>query len=101
MNKKIIITFGEMLKEEFLEPMNISQYRLAKSIGVSGTTINKLVNNKISLTSDMAYKFSLFFGNSFESWINLQAICDKQILKEKYKTHKLNIVPYSVKLKMG
>ena len=43
---KIIITFGEMLKEEFLEPMGISQYQLAKSIGVSTTLINKIVKNK-------------------------------------------------------
>lgn len=98
MTNKIIITFGEMLKEEFLEPMGISQYRLAKSIGVSTTTIGKLVKNKISLTSEMAYKFSLFFGNSFESWINLQALCEKQIMEEKYKEHRLNIVPYNFQL---
>lgn len=93
--ENIIITFGEMLKEEFLEPMGISQYQLAKSIGVSPTLINKIVNNKTSLTPDMAYRFSLFFGNSFESWMNLKMYCDKQEIENKYKNKILNIIPFN------
>lgn len=90
---RIIITFGEMLKEEFLEPMGISQYQLAKSIGVSATLINKIVKNKTALTPDMAYRLSLFFGNSFESWMNLKMYCDKQAIEEKYSKINLNIIP--------
>lgn len=92
---KIIITFGEMLKEEFLEPMGISQYQLAKSIGVSTTLINKIVKNKTALTPDIAYRFSLFFGNSFESWMNLKMYCDKQAIEEKYSKINLNIIPFN------
>lgn len=95
MTNRIIVTFGEMLKEEFLEPMGISQYRLAKSIGVSPTLIGKIIKGKTSLTPDIAYRFSLFFGNSYESWINLQAYCDKQLMEEKYKNNKtFHIIPF-------
>lgn len=96
--ERIIITFGEMLKEEFLVPMGISQYQLAKAIDVSPTLINKIVNNKTSLTPDMAYRFSLFFGNSFETWMNLKMYCDKQAIEEKYSNKILNIIPFSKKI---
>ena len=63
---------GEMLQEEFLTPMNLTQRQLADHIGVEVKTINRIVNNKTSTTPLMALKLSAAFGTSAEFWINLQ-----------------------------
>ena len=63
---------GEILLEEFLKPMSISQYRLAESIHVPARRINEIVLKKRGITADTALRLSRFFGNSAQFWMNLQ-----------------------------
>lgn len=63
---------GEILLEEFLRPMGISQYRLAKSISVPRRRINEVVHDKRAVTADTALRLSRFFGTSERFWLNLQ-----------------------------
>ncbi|MFC0265267.1 HigA family addiction module antitoxin [Alloscardovia macacae] len=65
-------TVGEILDEEFLSPLGISRYKLAKAIGVSQSTISDIIHNKRSLTVDLAYRLSKALGTSAEFWLNLQ-----------------------------
>ena len=67
---------GEILSEEFLGPMGISQYRLAKSIGVDARRIHAIVNGERSITAETALMLSRFFGNSAEFWTGLQSQYD-------------------------
>ncbi len=67
---------GEMLKEEFLIPMNISQRELADAIHVPYQRINELVNQKRGITPSTALRLSKFFGMSADFWLNLQIRCD-------------------------
>ena len=72
-NKKLPpIHPGEILMEEFLEPMGISQYRLAKDISVPPRRINEIVHGKRSITADTALRLGRFFGMSPQFWLNLQ-----------------------------
>jgi len=66
------ITPGEILQEEFLVPMNISQYRLAKELNIPQTRIGGIINGSRRITADTAMRFSLFFGNSAKFWLGLQ-----------------------------
>jgi antitoxin HigA-1 len=76
-NKKIgPIHPGEILNEEFLRPLNLSQYRLAKDIGVPPRRINEIVKGLRSISADTALRFSAYFGNSAEFWMNLQGKYD-------------------------
>jgi len=63
---------GEILLEEFLKPMGISQYRLAESIRVPARRINEIVLKKRGITADTSLRLSRFFGNSAQFWMNLQ-----------------------------
>jgi antitoxin HigA-1 len=63
---------GEILMEEFLEPMGISQYRLAKDISVPPRRINEIVHGKRSIAADTALRLGRFFGMSPQFWLNLQ-----------------------------
>ncbi len=65
-------TVGEMLKEEFLSPLGLTQRQLADHIGVEVKSINRLVNNKIAVSPMMALKLSAAFGTTPEFWMNLQ-----------------------------
>lgn len=67
---------GEILKEEFLDAMNISAYRLAKEINVPETRISDIIHGRRSITADTAIRFSKFFGTSAEFWLNLQNLYD-------------------------
>src|SRR3972149_4850406 len=64
---------GEILLEEFLEPMGISQYRLAKDISVSPRRINEIVHGTRAVTADTALRLSRYFGSSERFWLNPQA----------------------------
>jgi antitoxin HigA-1 len=64
---------GEILDEEFLKPLKITQYRLAKDISVPPRRINEIVHGKRAITADTALRFSRYFGNSAEFWLNLQS----------------------------
>lgn len=67
---------GEVLSEEFLKPMGITPYRLAKDIFVPQTRISEIIRGKRSITADTAIRFSRFFGTSAEFWMNLQMLYD-------------------------
>jgi len=82
-NKLQPIHPGEILLEEFLEPMGISQYRLAKDISVPPRRINEIVLGKRAITPDTALRLSLFFGLSERFWINLQSRYDIEVEKDK------------------
>jgi len=74
---------GEILLEEFLKPMNISQYRLAKSTSVPARRINEIVHGKRSITADTALRLSKFFGMSDRFWMNLQTRYDLELEKDR------------------
>jgi addiction module HigA family antidote len=74
---------GEILKEEFLDPMGISQYRLAKDINVPARRINEIVHGKRSISADTALRLSRYFKVSPIFWINLQAHYDIEIAQDK------------------
>ena len=78
MNKRKIspIHPGEILMEEFLKPMGISQYRLAKDISVPPRRINEIVHGNRGITADTALRLGRYFGISPQFWINLQAHFD-------------------------
>jgi addiction module HigA family antidote len=71
-----LVTPGEMLVEEFLKPLGITEYRLAKDIGVPPRRINEIVHGKRAITADTAFRLSQYFGNSSQFWLNLQADYD-------------------------
>jgi len=64
---------GEILMEDFLKPMGISRYRLAKSIGVPQRRIDEICAGKRAITADSALRLARFFGTDAQSWMNLQA----------------------------
>jgi addiction module HigA family antidote len=76
---------GEILLEEFLEPMEISQYRLAKDIGVPPRRINEIVQGKRAISVDTALRLSRYFGLSERFWLNLQTRYDVEVEKDKLK----------------
>ncbi len=86
MNKKIEpIHPGEILLEEFLKPMEISQYRLAQDINVPARRINEIVLGKRAVTADTALRLSEYFGLSEKFWLNLQMRYNIEVEKDKLK----------------
>ena len=79
---------GEVIKEEFLEPMGISVYRLSKETGLSQTRISQIIKGERSITAETALKLGKFFGVPAEFWMNLQTIYD---IEEAQKRHKKDI----------
>jgi addiction module HigA family antidote len=77
---------GEILLEEFLEPMGISQYRLAKATSVPARRINEIVHGKRSITADTALRLSRYFGMSDRFWMNLQSRYDIELEKDRLGT---------------
>ena len=76
---------GEILMEEFLKPLGISQYRLAKDINVPARRINEIVHGKRSISADTALRLSRYFNLSERFWLNLQARYDLEMEKDKFK----------------
>lgn len=76
---------GEILLEEFLKPLGISQYRLAKAINVPARRINEIVLGKRTISPDTALRLSRYFGLSERFWINLQARYDLEMEKDRLK----------------
>jgi len=79
--KLVPVSPGEMLLEEFLKPMELSQYRLAKEIGVSQRRIGEIVTGKRAVTADTDLRLCRFFGLSDGWWLRLQADCDTELAK--------------------
>ena len=73
---------GQILMEEFLEPMGISQYRLAKDISVPPRRINEIVHGKRSITADTALRLGRFFAMSPQFWLNLQTRYDLEVAED-------------------
>jgi len=73
---------GEILKLEFLEPLDITPYRLSKDIGVAQTRISEILSEKRSITADTALRLSKYFGNSAQFWLNLQTQYDLRQAQE-------------------
>ncbi|HEX5836377.1 MAG TPA: HigA family addiction module antitoxin [Anaerolineales bacterium] len=83
MKKKLLpIHPGEVLLEEFIKPMNLSQNRLAIDIGVDARRINEIVLGKRSVTADTALRLARFFGNSPQFWLGLQTQYDLDITED-------------------
>ncbi len=72
---------GEILLEDFLKPMGITQYRLAKSISVPQRRIGEIVAGRRAITADTALRLALFFGTDAQSWMNLQTHYDLEIAR--------------------
>ena len=68
-----LATPGEILLEEFLKPLGVTQYRLSKEIGVPQRRIGEIVSGKRAITADTAARLGVFFGMEAEFWLNLQA----------------------------
>ena len=68
-----LVTPGEILAEEFLKPLGITEYRLAKDIAVAPRRINEIVHGERAVTPDTALRFSLYFGTTPQFWLNLQS----------------------------
>ena len=83
MNKLNNIHPGEILLEEFLIPMEISQNRLARDIGVPPRRINEIVHGKRAVTADTALRLARYFGTSEAFWMGLQADCDLEEARER------------------
>ncbi len=73
---------GEVLAEDFLKGLEISQYRLAKGIGVSARRINEIVQGKRGITADTALRFAKFFAMEAQFWMNLQSHYDLEVAKD-------------------
>lgn len=74
---------GEILRNEFLVPLNISQYRLAKEIKVPPRRINEIVLGRRSITADTALRLARYFGSSEGLWLNLQTRYDLEVEKDR------------------
>lgn len=74
---------GEVLFEEFLEPMGISQYRLAKDISVPPPRINEIVHGQRAVTADTALRLARYFGTSDRFWLDLQTSYDLDVERDK------------------
>ena len=73
------VTPGDILKEEFLSEYHLSQNALARAVGISPNRIAEIINNRRRITADTALRLALYFGNSPEFWMNLQANYDLKI----------------------
>ena len=67
-----LVTPGEILTEEFLTPLGLSEYRLAKDIAVPPRRINEIVHGKRAISTDTAFRLSQYFGSTPQFWLNLQ-----------------------------
>jgi addiction module HigA family antidote len=76
---------GEILLEEFLKPLRISQYRLAKDITVPARRVNEIVHGKRAISADTALRLSRYFGTSDRFWLNLQTRYDLEVQRERLK----------------
>jgi len=83
MNKIPPVHPGEVLLEEFLKPMGISQYRLAKDINVSARRINEIVHGNRAISANTALRLSEYFGTSPLFWLNLQSHYDLETERDK------------------
>lgn len=89
------VTPGELLMEEFLRPMSISQYRLAKEIGVPAQRISEIVAGKRSISADTDLRLCRFFGLSNGYWLRAQAAHDTEIAQRTLADDLAKITPWA------
>ncbi len=94
MEKLINIHPGEILKEDFLIPMGLSAYRLAKELNVNQTRVGKILRQEMGISGEMALRLSKFFGNSPEFWSNLQSFYEIRKAKNENSKEINKIQPY-------
>ncbi len=95
------VTPGELLKEEFLEPMGISQYRLAKEIGVPAQRIGQIIAGKRAISVDTDLRLCRFFGLSNGYWLRAQAAFDTEVAEEALEEQLKSIRPWSAVSEIG
>jgi len=86
---------GEILLEEFLKPLGVSQYQLAKDVGVPARRINEIAHGQRRITADTALRLSRYFGTSERFWLNLQSRYDLEAEKDRLGTALDDIRPLS------
>ena len=89
------VTPGELLKEEFLEPLGISQYRLAKETGIPAQRIGQIILGRRSVTADTDLRLCRFFGLSDGYWLRAQAAYDVELARRKLEPELKKITPLS------
>ena len=100
MKKLKNITPGEILLEEFLIPLNISQYRLSKELSIPQTRISEIIKGNRRISADTAVRLSAYFGNSAKFWLGLQDDYDiENVPQEKSsKINQINKLTFSIKI---
>jgi addiction module HigA family antidote len=97
MKKLKPVTPGEILLEEFLKPMALSQYRLAKEIDVPAQRISQIVAGKRSITADTDLRLCRFFSLSNGYWLRAQAAYDTEVAERKLKKTIMKITPFAAR----
>jgi addiction module HigA family antidote len=90
------ITPGEILLEEYLIPLGISQNALGRAVGVSRRTINKIVLGRRSITPEMSMKLGRFFGKTSEFWFRVQSNCDFRNLRKREQALTAKVRPLAL-----
>ena len=85
---------GDILLHEFMEPLKLSSYKLAKELGVSVPTVNEIVRRRRTVTAEMTLRFSRYFGTTAQLWQNLQSQYDLEVASQRIgKAVERNIEP--------
>ena len=87
------VTPGEILLEEYLEPLALSQNALGRAIGVSPRAVNEIVLGKRSITPEMSIRLGKFFGQTPEFWFRIQSNCDFRLLRKKERMLTVKVRP--------
>lgn len=74
---------GEVLREEFMKPLGLTQYALAKALGITQVRVSEIVNRKRAVSPDTALRLSRYFGTSAEFWMGMQATYDLELARDR------------------
>lgn len=74
---------GEVLREEFMKPLGLTQYALAKALGITQVRVSEIVNGKRAVSPDTALRLSRYFGTSAEFWMGMQATYDLELARDR------------------
>ncbi len=90
------MTIGEMLKEEFLEPLQLSQYRLAKDTGIPESTLSKIINGRARITTEISIRLGRYFSYAPDYFARLQLSCEIYSLRSSVEAAEKEIKPLAV-----
>lgn len=85
---------GEILREEYMEPLHITAHALALALGIPNTRIHEIIHEKRGVSTDTALRLARYFTTDMEMWINLQAQYEAALLQEKKSADFARIIPY-------